>query len=354
MKILNSPQPNVAKNQLVALQTCTTQIKELIIKGASQEEITKVIDEYCNRFKNEATRKAFKRALVISTNRMLYQYNTNMNVINQTFINRSVKALQVGTGTQLKNKTYNTSALAMYQEYLTGNVSQREIIDKFRNTLNNGRKGLAIIEDYQKKVRDQIKLLSSDPMQYVDKNGKTISLRNKAEMSVRYEANMNDLNEFKQDGTKLVWTSSHADASPRCEHLQGRLWSLDGTRGKTEDGIEYRPIEEALNENGGNSIINGYNCRHYLIEYESGSKPPQHYTRQEIRKEYAIDQRQRQYENRIRQEKTEARLLRANGDKEEADRLQKHYQTLEEKYKRFSLDNGRAYYRWRCQVMNEE
>lgn len=196
-------------------------------------------------------------------------------------------------------------------------------------------------------------MLASEPGKYTDKNGRSISLRNKVEMSVRYAANQNDLAQYKNEGVKLVWTSSHADASPRCSPFQGKLWSLDGKSGVI-NGIRYRPIDEALNANGGNSIINGYNCRHYLIEYEEGSKAPKHYTSAEIQKEYKIDKKQRQYENKIRQLKIEETLLRQQGFNKEASRLRKNWQNLNKKYEEFSKQNNRAFYPWRTRISQEE
>ena len=55
-------------------------------------------------------------------------------------------------------------------------------------------------------------------------------------MEVRYEANLQDVAKLKEEGVKLVMASSHADASLRCAPYQGKLYSLDGSSGKTADG----------------------------------------------------------------------------------------------------------------------
>lgn len=352
-KVLYSPKQEVAEKQLVELQTAITQIKELIISGASRQQIDNVINAYVSRYKNKGTQNAIRKSLNNSVNKMVYQYAYNSNVIEQTFIQKTIKSFKLGTGTTLKGNTYTTDMTAIYNEYLTGAIGQRECVDKFRNTLNNAKKGLALIEDYDKLVREQVELLASEPVTYVDKNGKVISLRNKVEMAVRYQANQNDLAEFKNSGVKLVWCSSHADASPRCSKWQGKLYSLDGTSGKI-DGISYEPIETALNDHGGNSIINGYNCRHYLIEYKKGSASPTTYTESEIKKEYQIDQRQRQYENQIRHVKTQEALYRKLGDEKRAKKLRKRWQTLNKNYETYSINNGRAFYRWRTRVSGQE
>lgn len=352
-RILNSPSQNVAGEQLVLLETATLEIKKLIISGASQKQIQAVINNYCMRFANEQTQAVFRRNLIQSANKMLYEYNYNMKIVNQMFINQVIKAFPVGTGTTLSNNTYTVDLTAIYAEYLNGNINQRKVITEFRNRISNAKKGLALIKDYDSKVIEQTKLLASEPVKYIAKDGRAISLRNKVEMAVRYEANMKDLEQYKALGIKLVWTSSHADASPRCAPFQGMLWSLDGTSG-VMDGDKYRPFEIALNANGGNSIINGYNCRHYVIEWEKGSKAPRHFTSAEIQKEYKIDQRQRQYENEIRHKKTTETLLRQQGFTEEASKMRKQWQNLNKRYEEYSIQNGRAFYRWRTRISDEE
>lgn len=348
-KILNSPNQDVAEEQMTLLQDALTKIKLLILNNAPNEEIEKVINSYCEKYQDKATQNAFKRSLTQSANKMKYQYNYNLNIINQQFITKTVNEL----GLQYNDETLNINVMDIYNKYLKGQVSQNELITEFRGYITKAKKGLPLIKNYDQLIINQIKLLSSENGKYTDKNGRSYSLRNKVEMSVRYAANQNDLAQFKNEDVKLVWTSSHADASPRCRKWQGRLFSLDGTSG-IKNGVRYVPIEEALNDNSGNSIINGYNCRHYLIEYEDGSVAPKSYTKEEIQKEYKIDQKQRYYENQIRQLKTDEVLMRQQGYTNEANKLKKHWQKLNKQYERFSLENNRAFYRWRTEISAEE
>ena len=71
------------------------------------------------------------------------------------------------------------------------------------------------------------------------------SLRNRAEMEVRYNDNQKSIAELKARGVRLVIASTHADCSERCRRWQGRVYSLDGTSGVTDDGRTYVPLEEA-------------------------------------------------------------------------------------------------------------
>lgn len=130
---------------------------------------------------------------------------------------------------------------------------------------------------------------------------------------------------------------------------------LDGKTGFI-DGIKYAPIDGALRgpHGDGNGIISGYNCRHRLIAYAHGSKPPTDFSEAEINKEYAIDKQQRSYENRIRQMKTQERILRAAEMTNEAVALRKRWRRLTADYEIFSIEHKRAFYRYRCVIDRAE
>jgi hypothetical protein len=180
-------------------------------------------------------------------------------------------------------------------------------------------------------------------------------LRNLAEMRVRYEANNQDLKTYTEQGIDLVYTSSHADSSIRCQPYQGKLYSISGNSG-TIDGQEYTPLDTALlgPDGDGNGIINGYNCRHRLIPYQRGLKPPTDYDSRTIKRERQIDQRQRYLENQIRNLKMKEDANRVIGDKDRASELNDRWKQVERTYQQYSLRNGRAFYRWRYQISRNE
>lgn len=93
------------------------------------------------------------------------------------------------------------------------------------------------------------------------------SLRNRAEMEVRYQRHLDSIEELRAAGHKLVIASTHADCSERCAPFQGRVYSLDGTSGTTDDGRPYVPLEVATNvpytTRAGVTYMNGllgFNC----------------------------------------------------------------------------------------------
>lgn len=347
-----SPDSSVSGPLVVSLQSATTKIKELItqsiMSGLSQEELTKqlnkVIAEACAKIKDEALREEIRNGFIVSAKKWHYELSQTMNVLNHNLRNQIIKFAPVGS-------LYSVDLNAMFK----GTPGQ--VVEKIRPYMDFNAKGIAVIENYEKSVKLGLKAISADPpiSTRLRKDGKPVkvSLRNRVEMAIRYDANLQDVNRLVDSGVKLVWASSHPNASPRCAPHQGKLYSLDGTSG-TIKGIRYTPLADVLKLNGGNSIINGYNCRHRLIEYREGSRAPTDYTEAEIRKEYQIDQRQRNLENTIRNLKTEERLQRASGNQKEASILRKKWQMVNKTYEAYSMRHGRAFYRWRTRISDDE
>lgn len=138
------------------------------------------------------------------------------------------------------------------------------------------------------------------------------TLRNRAEMEVRYNEHLEQIAELREQGVNLVICSTHADCSKRCRPWQGRVYSLDGTRGRTDDGRSYVPLEEATDiyytTKAGKMYKNGllgFNCRHFLVPYKSGYRFPKPNAAEE-RKEYNITQTQRRMEAEVRKWRTVA------------------------------------------------
>ena len=182
------------------------------------------------------------------------------------------------------------------------------------------------------------------------------SLRNRAEMEVRYARHLDEIASLRAAGVKLVTSSVHADCSNRCYKWQGRVYSLDGTSGTTEDGKPYVPIETATDvyytTKAGKTYKNGlfgFNCRHYLMTYKPGMVIP-HVSRETQQKERAINTRQRELERRVREQREKALIFR-NIDRERYLRARKRAIQANKEYIQFSKDNGRAYYPSRVKLL---
>ncbi len=347
----DAPTDSVAARALIQAQDGITKVKEIItvasVNNWTDEELTKrlnkTIAECCKKFADKPLSEAVRKSLVNAARKWNWELKNAIEVHNKNLLNKA----------QLDDFNYTVDVFALMSS--KQGVTRRE----FRNTLNTGVTiGEPIIRDYRRSMTIALRALAAEPpVVATQENGKVrkMSLRNLAEMTVRHEASLNDIARLRAQGVKYVWTTSHPNCSPRCAKYQGKLWSLDGTSG-TLEGNSYRPIEIALAGplKDGNGIISGYNCRHRLVVWFPGSKAPMQYTEVEIKKAYAIDQRQRAYENNIRQMKVEEKLMRAAGYDDRAKALRKKWRIATQDYKLYSLENERPYYMYRCMVDESE
>lgn len=182
------------------------------------------------------------------------------------------------------------------------------------------------------------------------------SLRNRAELEVRYNGHLENIEQLREQGNKLVIASTHADCSERCRKWQGRVYSLDGTSGTTLDGRKYIPLEEATDiyytTKAGKTYKNGllgFNCRHFLVPYKDGYTFPK-VNEKEERKQYAITEKQRALERNVRYWRTRA-LNEKNVNKEKYLYARRKAIEHNKKYIEFSKKHNRAYYPSRTKTL---
>lgn len=208
-----------------------------------------------------------------------------------------------------------------------------------------------IKENVKPVLNDLSKQFALDPEDITGRN----SLRNKAEMEVRYQSHLDNIEELREQGHRLVIASEHADCSERCKPYQGRVYSLDGTSGTTADGRKFVPLEEAtqnpkdLTKRGVFNGLLGYNCRHYLVPYKDGFRFPKPNPKVEER-EYKITQKQRYLERQVRYWRTEA-ITKKGVNLEEYQEAREKAIAYNKKYIKYSKDNGRAYYPSRTKLI---
>lgn len=212
-------------------------------------------------------------------------------------------------------------------------------------------------EDYMRKnVRPALDRLAKqftlDPDDVSGRN----SLRNRAEMEVRYNGHLEQIDDLRAAGHKLVIASTHADCSERCRPWQGRVYSLDGTSGITDDGRSYQPLENATDvwytTRAGKRYKNGllgFGCRHYLIPYRSGYRFPKPNPAEEAR-QYAITQKQRELERNVRYWRTKA-VTDKNVDRASYLNARKKAIEWNNEYIRYSQEHRRAYYPSRTKII---
>lgn len=212
------------------------------------------------------------------------------------------------------------------------------------------------IKHYFKRVKDACTELAKqyalDPNDFTGRN----SLRNLAEMQVRYERHLQQIADYKARGINIVVCSVHSDCSERCRPWQGRIYSLDGTSGMTEDGKPYIPLERATDiyytTKAGRTYKNGllgFNCRHKLYEYKPGMQIPT-VSHAEQQKQYAIDKRQRELEREVLRLREDA-LMQRGIDKKAYTRLAEHAREKNREYIVFSRKNGRKYFPDRTKLL---
>lgn len=182
------------------------------------------------------------------------------------------------------------------------------------------------------------------------------SLRNRAEMEVRYADHLAQIADLKARGVRLVVCSVHADCSDRCYPWQGRVYSLDGSSGVTDDGKPYVPLEKATDifytTKAGKVYKNGllgFNCRHSLMPYKAGMVIP-FVSKETQQRESAINSVQRKLELTVREWKERALIYRGIS-REKYTEAKAKAQEWRSRYISFSRANGRAYYPDRIQLL---
>lgn len=347
-----APDPlNEQASALVDAQTdIKTAIKQSVLSGENSESvkrrINQIIERAVARIRSPTLKRDGKVSLMKFANVAYAQFRQDLKGISPLKIAAVIVLMRAITSKQPQGERYQPTTAAeqraavklSYTAYNKGIPLQefhKVYIDRVDSALNNLAQSFAI-----------------DPNDFTGRN----SLRNLAEMQVRYERHQDEIADFKERGTKWVVCSVHADCSSRCARWQGGVYSLDGTSGVTEDGRRFVPLEVATDiyytTKAGRTYKNGllgFNCRHKLFEYKPKMVIPT-VSEQEQKREYAITQRQREMEREVISARENALAYKdTNVDK---NRTWKKIATERyESYKQFSKDNGRAYYPDRVKIL---
>lgn len=123
-------------------------------------------------------------------------------------------------------------------------------------------------------------------------------------------------------GVELYQVSWHDGARPLCYPWQGKVISRNGWTGTVEDDegnkVQVHSEDEIESFRYGGGLF-GVNCGHYPIPFIPGFsriRPPQQ-TEAENAKEYAESQQQRALERKVREEKRELEVMKAQGATQE-------------------------------------
>ena len=327
-----------------------TAIKQTVLSGKGKDEVKaqvkKIIDRAIARIRSPTLKEDGRLSLMRFADKAYMQFVTDLQSIAIQFL-PAIVILMRGI----------TSKEQLKDEYFLSTASERKAALNLGFTVYN--KGIPLqefqkryIERVDKALENLAEINALDPNDFTGRN----SLRNLAEMQVRYERHQDEIEGFKQRGTRLVVCSVHADCSDRCSHWQGGVYSLDGTSGITEDGKHFQPLENATDvyytTKAGRTYKNGllgFNCRHKLYEYKVGMVVPT-VSEDERKRENAITRRQRELEREVISARENALTYKGVNT-----RLYNKWRNIARKcydfYKRYSEDNGRAYYPDRVKIL---
>lgn len=304
------PDPlNEQASVLVDAQTdIKTAIKQGVLSGAPlltvKNSVQKIIDSALAKIRSPTLKEDARISLMRFADVAYGQFKLNLASIPAVLLPAVVVLMRGVTKSGQKDGVY----------YPKTTIERKALnaLQSFENLHSNAipvyQNGLPLDEfhkTYMERVENALDGLAEenalDPNDFTGRN----SLRNLAEMQVRYERHQEEIAGFRAKGTKLVVCSVHADCSDRCAPWQGGVYSLDGTSGTTEDGRKYQPLENATDiyytTKAGRTYKNGllgFNCRHMLFEYKEGMNIPT-VTGAEQKREYEITKRQRAMERAV-------------------------------------------------------
>lgn len=347
-----APDPlNKQATVLVDAQTdIKTAVKNGVLAAKSSAEIKKklgdIIDRAVSRISSPTLKRDARISLMRFANKAYTEFTASLSTIPYNLLPYVMVLMRAITAKETQGAYY-----------VPANANERKAAERLYYMVNN--KGIPL-QEFQKVYIGRVKtalngmaqVQSLDPNDFTGRN----SLRNLAEMQVRYERHQAEIKGFKDRKVKLVVCSAHADCSDRCAEWQGRVYSIDGTEGYTEDGRHYVPLERATDvyytTKAGRTYKNGllgFNCRHKLYEYKEGMAIPR-LSAEDRKREYAITLKQREMERGIIEARERA-LENKGADIAEYRRWRKIAQERNAAYTQFSKDNHRAFYPDRVRIL---
>lgn len=222
-----------------------------------------------------------------------------LNLVNTVML-ESTQAAYVATVADVTNKINRTQSIL--------NVSSGEVITGV-SSLNEA-------------VRDAVdKMVQNGITGFIDHGGHHWSPEAYVEMDTRTTlgntARAAVWEEDERYGVDMYQVSHHNGARPLCYPWQGKVISRAEWTGEVEDGEGNRVHVYAQSETsyGQAAGLFGVNCGHYPISFIPGfsrSRPPEQ-NEEENAKEYEASQKQRGLERRLREEKRDLAVLKAQG-----------------------------------------
>ncbi len=351
-ELVYAPDPlNEQASVLVDAQTdIKTAIKQGVLSGNVRDvvkaRIKSIIDRAIARIRSPTLKEDARISLMQFADKAYTQFIQDLQSVAPTVIAAVIVLMRGITAKEQRGEYYAPSTIA----------ENKAAVQLGYSAYNKG----VPLQEFQKRYMERVdraldnlaKTRALDPNDFKGCN----SLRNLAEMQVRYERHQDSIAGFKQRGTRLVVCSVHGDCSDRCAKWQGVVYSLDGTSGVTEDGRRYQPLENATDvyytTKAGRTYKNGllgFNCRHKLYEYKSGMVIPS-VRKEQQKREYAITQKQRAMERGVIEARENA-LGYKGVDIGEYRKWKAEAARRYKLYKAYSKEMDRAYYPDRVKIL---
>ncbi len=350
-------------------------IQEALINGTSREDLekqgTKLIDDFVEEHKELKVSypKLYDMFDRLLKGNFLTMYKISTSTFNKELLNDKIsKAIQLDLKRAYKSDKIKKESYV----FLSGDNIEVSKIDasdapNLKYIRTNAEFGYTQmqIDNYVEKVERVMDKVSQINFLAVNSRGARISLRNKAEMEVRYQDMLEDLKGLKDE--KFVIVSQHKDSSLRCACWQGLIYlkDTDGTDvtlkdwhewnntknhivpkpiGYTKDNQPYYSLRDAM-EHG----LFSYNCRHRFIKYTPGVKVPKQlpYNPNEESKHSQVDQKMRQMEQNIRRAKERQTLALTPKERK---KWQARSKKLQADYSAFCKANNRVRNEWRTSI----
>lgn len=333
-----------------------TKIKKAIVQAMWRNTSKNVLRLVIERIVGELARKlpkdlmgrqAYLQGMIASAERMMARQYEKA---------RSSFLVASATLSALYTQKGKRSPDVSSPEKLTQAISKTE---RWEKDIWAEAKGSPNVYDYQKQVKAFVRSVGKETTTVSEGGSKPISVWQKAELDIRHQSQMDMVSDLIAKGEDLCWISSHPDCSKRCEPWQGVLVSLtqrsrhSGFRVAQVDGIWVYSLPDITGQvdkyGYKNNIIVGFNCRHRLIPYTFGSKPPKSYTKKEVREQRRIETDIRAMERDIVSVRQEAELMKATG-KAEFKRLTELAKAKERAYQDYCWTHGYATQPYRIDI----
>lgn len=309
--------------------------------------ITKTVDEYVKNIKDPELRAKARQGLL---NYATVQYRRLTDQLKT--VDLSLLAAMVVLKNERPGDLRSVAANKTVTQAIEKAVARGENV-----YIETAQPNRMYMRDYMRQVEDAYKELAQSEAK--DSYSDRVSLRNVAEMTERYNNKQNEIADLMERGIDLVWISTHANCSERCQHWQGKLYSVSGQTGQI-DGVPFQPLRNATDipyttKSGKtymNGCITGFNCRHTLTPYRKGNKPIE-VSAATVAKYREINDTQRAYERAIREKKALSIGLKSVSKKDAKAYALEARKTFDE-YVKYSQKNKVAYYPDRCKVFDGE